>query len=99
MQRNFAVGDELAISGKVDLFQGRRQIVHPEYEFIHGEERLHTGVVVPLYTTSADMKERGLRSRGFRRLISEALDTFAERIEDDLPAVLRQRLGLCRVGR
>ena len=98
LQRNFAVGDELAISGKVDLFQGRRQIVHPEYEFIRGEERLHTGVVVPLYTTSADMKERGLRSRGFRRLISEALDTFAERIEDDLPAALRQRLGLAELG-
>ncbi len=98
LQRNFAVGDELAISGKIDLFQGRRQMVHPEYEFLLGEERLHTGVVVPLYTTSADMKERGLRSRGFRRLISEALDTFAERIEDDLPAALRQRLGLAELG-
>ena len=98
LQRNFAVGDELAISGKVDLFQGRRQMVHPEYEFLLGAERLHTGVVVPLYTTSADMKERGLRSRGFRRLISEALDTFAERIEDDLPAALRQRLGLAELG-
>ena len=98
LQRNFAVGDELAISGKVDLFQGRRQMVHPEYEFLLGAERLHTGVVVPLYTTSADMKERGLRSRGFRRLISEALDTFAERIEDDLPAALRQRLSLAELG-
>ncbi len=99
LQRNFTVGDELAISGKVDLFQGRRQIVHPEYEFIHGEGRLHhTGGVIPLYTTSADMKERGLRSRGFRRLISEALDAFAERIEDDLPAPLRQRLGFEELG-
>ena len=99
LQRNFTVGDELAISGKIDLFQGRRQMVHPEYEFIHGAERLrHTGRVVPLYTTSADMKERGLRSRGFRRLISEALDAFAERIKDDLPAALRQRLGLAELG-
>ena len=99
LQRNFTVGDELAISGKIDLFQGRRQIVHPEYEFIHGEGRLHhTGGVIPLYTTSADMKERGLRSRGFRRLISEALDTFVERIEDDLPGALRQRLDLEELG-
>ncbi len=98
LQRNFAVGDELAISGKVDLFQGRRQMVHPEYEFIHGEERLHTGAVVPLYTTSADLKERGLRNRGFRRLIRGALDAFAERVEDDLPAALRQRLGFAERG-
>ncbi len=98
LQRHFAVDDELAISGKVDLFQGRRQMVHPEYEFLSGAERLHTGVVVPLYTTSADLKERGLRSRGFRRLMSEALDTFAGQIEDDLPAALRQRLGLAELG-
>lgn len=98
LQRNFAVGNELAISGQVDLFQGRRQMVHPEYEFIHGEERLHTSTVVPLYTTSAELKERGLRSRGFRRLVREALDAFAERVEDDLPAALRQRLGLAERG-
>jgi len=98
LQRHFAVDDELAISGKVDLFQGRRQMVHPEYEFLSGAERLHTGVVVPLYMTSADLKERGLRSRGFRRLMSEALDTFAGQIEDDLPAALRQRLGLAELG-
>ena len=98
LQRNFAVGDELAISGKVDLFQGRRQMVHPEYEFIHGEERLHTGAVVPLYTTSAELKERGLRNRGFRRLMRGALDAFAERVEDDLPAALRQRLGFAERG-
>ncbi len=99
LQRNFTIGDELALSGKIDLFQGRRQMVHPEYEFIHRDESLrHTGRVVPLYTTSADMKERGLRSRGFRRLISEALNAFAERLEDDLPAALRQRLGLAELG-
>ena len=99
LQRNFTVDDELAISGKVDLFQGRRQMVHPEYEFIHGEERLHTGVVVPLYTTSADLKERGLRSRGFRRLVSGALDAFAERIEGRSARGLAAALGPRRARR
>ena len=96
LQRNFEEGDELAISGKVDLFQGRRQMVHPEYEFIrtNEEDLLHTGGIIPLYTSSADMKERGLRSRGFRRMMHGALETFADQIADELPLAMRQRLGL-----
>ena len=97
MQRNFREGDVLALSGKVEMFQGRRQMVHPEYEFITaaGEQNLlHTGSIVPLYTASADMKERGLRSRGFRRLMHGALEEFGELIGDDLPADIRARVGL-----
>ena len=100
LQRNFKEGDELAISGKVDLFQGRRQMVHPEYEFIRTNEDdlLHTGVIVPLYTSSADMKERGLRNRGFRRMMHGALEVFADQIEDGLPVAIRQRQGLGELG-
>ncbi len=100
LQRNFEEGDEVALSGKVDLFQGRRQMVHPEYEFIRtGEENLlHTSGIVPLYTSSADMKERGLRSRGFRRLVHGALEAFVGQIRDDLPLEMRQRLGLGELG-
>ena len=100
LQRNFKEGDELAISGKVDLFQGRRQMVHPEYEFIRTNEDdlLHTGGIVPLYTSSADMKERGLRNRGFRRMMHGALEVFADQIEDGLPVAIRQRQGLGELG-
>jgi ATP-dependent DNA helicase RecG len=97
MQRNFKEGDVLALSGKVEMFQGRRQMVHPEYEFIRaaGEQNLlHTGSIVPLYTASADMKERGLRSRGFRRLVHGALEEFGESIDDELPEEIRSRVGL-----
>ena len=100
LQRNFKEGDELAISGKVDLFQGRRQMVHPEYEFIrtNEDELLHTGGIVPLYTSSADMEERGLRNRGFRRMMHGALEAFADQIEDGLPLAIRQRQGLGELG-
>ncbi|NKB65557.1 MAG: ATP-dependent DNA helicase RecG [Candidatus Latescibacteria bacterium] len=97
LQRNFQEGDVLALSGKVELFQGRRQMVHPEYEFVSaaGEQALlHTGGIVPLYTASADMQERGLRSRGFRRLVHGALEAFADQVEDPLDLEMRTRLQL-----
>ena len=101
LQRHFDEGDVLALSGKVEHFQGRLQITHPECEFVAGTgepELLHTGGIVPLYTTSADMKDKGLRSRGFRRLVHAAIEEFIPRVQDPLPAELRQRLGLCGLG-
>ena len=101
LQRHFDEGDVLALSGKVEHFQGRLQITHPECEFVAGTgepELLHTGGIVPLYTTSADMKDKGLRSRGFRRLVHAAIEEFVPRVQDPLPAELRQRLGLCGLG-
>ena len=97
LQRNFKEGDVLALSGKVEIFQGRHQMVHPEYEFIEASgapDLLHTGGIIPLYTSSADMKERGLRSRGFRRIMRRALDEFKDKIPDEMPGEMMQRLVL-----
>ena len=63
------VGDLLALSGRVEEYRGRPQMPHPEYEFLSsaGDRGLiHTAGIIPLYATTADMKERGLRSRGFQ---------------------------------
>ena len=85
----FEAGDVIALSGRIEVYRGQRQVSHPEYEFVSeagGDGLLHTGGIVPLYGTSAELKERGLRSRGFRRLLRAALDRFAGHVLTQLPA-------------
>ena len=77
----FEIGDQLAVSGHLEVYRNQRQISHPEYEFITTAEDepdspldlLHTGGIIPLYASSVELQERGLRSRGFRRLVRSAL--------------------------
>lgn len=93
----FQVGDLLALSGKVTEYRGQRQMAHPEVEFVADAEDpdlLHTGGIIPLYTSSQDMKDRGLRSRGFRRLVRSALDEFGSEARDDVSAEMEDRLDL-----
>lgn len=88
------VGDLIALSGRIEVYRGKRQVSHPEYEFVSGEldsgeedgerQTLHTGRVIPLYGSSEELGETGLRSRGFRRLLSAALD-LAPGIVTQLP--------------
>ena len=59
-------GDWIAVAGKLNRYRGRVQMVHPEVEALSSgddEGRLHTGRVIPLYTTTEDMKQVGLSTR------------------------------------
>jgi len=87
----FQIGDWVSIGGKVTAFRGQRQIVHPEVEVLSGpdeeNERIHTGGIVPLYRTTANMKAAYLTARTLRRLIRGALDELE--IDDPLDPAWR----------
>ena len=91
------VGDLLALSGRVEEYRGRLQMPHPEYEFLSaaGDRGLiHTAGIIPLYATTADMKERGLRSRGFRAIVRTAIDRYLPGTEESLDPDTRRRNDL-----
>lgn len=87
-------GDWVAVAGKLNRYRGRVQMVHPEVEPCGGDDegRLHTGRVIPLYTTTEDMKQVGLSTRTLRRFIRSAIDTCA--IEEVVPDSVRDKAGL-----
>lgn len=43
------VGDELALSGKIEMYGKYRQMKSPEFDYLDGDEALKTGRVVPIY--------------------------------------------------
>ena len=93
-------GDLIALSGRVDSFRGQPQMSHPDYETIAeagDQPLLHTAGIIPLYATTSDMKERGLRSRGFRNVVRAALDNYLHHIRDPIGCDERRRLGLLEI--
>ena len=96
LPRMFAVGDLVALGGKVSRFGRKLQMVHPEVEVLSGEgdERLHTGRIIPLYRTTARMKEERLGSRALRRLLHGALEAVSGELNDPVPEALRARCEL-----
>jgi ATP-dependent DNA helicase RecG len=86
----FKVERKLVVSGKLEYFKGY-QIVHPEYEFLTDDQEeegnfLHAGRIIPLYPSTESLKEEGLDSRGFRKLIHEILDKTI--VSENLPKKL-----------
>ncbi|MCK4273077.1 ATP-dependent DNA helicase RecG, partial [bacterium] len=71
-------------------------MTHPEFEVLSGSdhELIHTGRVVPLYPSTADLKRARLGSRGLRRIIKPALDRLGSDIPETISSAILERNGL-----
>jgi ATP-dependent DNA helicase RecG len=81
MEKNFAVGDEVFVFGKV-LQVKPRTMDHPETEIVEGGEEgsIHLGRVVPIYPLT-----EGLPQRWLRGLIWRTLELYESKIEEPWP--------------
>ena len=82
-------------SGKVGTFNGRRQLVHPEYVLLHGDaladargRRLRRARCIPVYPATKD-----IRSWTIANAVERILDML-DPLPDPLPAEIRARHGL-----
>lgn len=80
---------QVALSGRVTFFKGRKVFENPEYEIFDGGETVHTARLVPVYPLTA-----GITSRRIRGLTKEALDAGLDLLAEFLPGLQRQRLEL-----
>ena len=91
----------IVLSGKVSLFQGKKQMESPEWE-LQGTgvaPGLHTAGLVPFYPSAATTKGKRIPPRKMREIVREALDSTRNggerlRIPDPLPDAVREDVGL-----
>jgi len=83
----FYEGDFVLFSGKVGVFR-TKQIIHPDFDFIDessGLKSINTGRIIPLYKSTNELKNKGFDSRGFRRIVRDAIDKFGLHIRENIP--------------
>jgi ATP-dependent DNA helicase RecG len=83
--KQLQIGDEIAVSGKLDAGYGALSFTGPEWEKIGGPG-LSTGRLTPVYPLT-----QGLAQKTMRGLTRAALDATKGTIEDFLPATVRER--------
>ena len=78
MHQSVKKGDYLAITGKVEFYNGL-QIIHPEYDKLNIEDDpLNSGIITPLYSISAELKKNRIDSRFLRKTISNIFKNIKE---------------------
>lgn len=95
----FKNNDTVVIYGKPEKYNGRMQIINPEYEIIEEKEcfniknSLNLGRIVPIYPLT-----KGLSQHQIRKLIKACLDEEVSRLEEFLPYHLRNRHSLINLA-
>ncbi|MBN1466991.1 ATP-dependent DNA helicase RecG [candidate division KSB1 bacterium] len=95
-QKKFIVGEWLAVSGKVSRF-GVYQMTHPEFDLLGDDKEnvgFNTGKIVPVYPSSEALTRVGFDSRGFRRITGRMMEGLSAKVEEILPAHLRESQNL-----
>ncbi|MGH7417000.1 MAG: DEAD/DEAH box helicase, partial [Candidatus Rokuibacteriota bacterium] len=88
-------GQRLVLHGRVARFKGAVTLQHPDFEIVESgeDDRLHTGRLVPVYSTT-----EGLTQRPLRRLLWTIVERFALELPDTLPEPVRRRRALVTLG-
>jgi ATP-dependent DNA helicase RecG len=99
----FEIGELLALSAVPTLDKtGRPQFVHPQFDRLKSVEEdepdwgklFNTGGIIPKYRSGADLEKAGLDSRGFRRIIRNALKSYINSITETLPEGILKKYSL-----
>jgi ATP-dependent DNA helicase RecG len=89
LAKQLHVGTRLVLSGKIESFQGLRQMNSPDWEPYSDDELIHTGRLVPVHPLT-----KGLYERNARTIIKRVVDAAAPMVPDYLPATVRERASL-----
>ncbi|MBB6224349.1 ATP-dependent DNA helicase RecG [Rhizobium leguminosarum] len=87
LEKQLPIDTEVTVSGKVDWFNGRASMVHPDY-IVRAEEAENLPLVEPIYPLTA-----GLSPKTLRKIIDAALPRFPE-LPEWIDTALAQKQGL-----
>ncbi|HAP34452.1 MAG TPA: DNA helicase RecG, partial [Bacteroidetes bacterium] len=100
-QKAFEVGEILAISSVPELDKYNRvQFIHPEFDRLKTKDEedetdwnslLHTGAIIPKYSSSEELRNAGLDNRGFRRILRNAINNNINSLTEHLSREILQR--------
>ena len=90
LARQLKTGVQIALSGKMDVFNGVMVMESPDYEILSSSSPLiHTDRLVPVYPLTG-----GLTARNLRRIVWNALERWRPAVEEFMPRDTLQRVGV-----
>lgn len=100
-QKAFEPGEVLAVSSVPELDKYHRvQFIHPEFDRLKTKDEedetdwnslLHTGAIIPKYSSTEELRNAGLDNRGFRRIVRNAITNNLSSLTEHMPREILQR--------
>lgn len=89
LSRRLKTNERIVLSGRVNLFKGRRQMEAPQWDLLSEGDAINTARLVPVYSLT-----EGLYQRTVRNIISGVVRQYSGLVPEFLPADMRHRQKL-----
>lgn len=83
IQKMLKPGETVSVSGRVEFFRGNI-MTHPDFDFLD-KDQINTGMLVPVYPLTFELRSRGLSSRVFRKIFNRLFNDCPDDLPDPLP--------------
>jgi ATP-dependent DNA helicase RecG len=93
----YKIGETIAISGKINSFMNRPQIVHPRIDRLEVSDDndlkgfLHTKGIISKYSSNEDFKLVNINETVIRKIFREVVDRYAPMITEVIPESILTR--------
>ena len=92
LESALTVGQKYVVFGRINEFNGRLNIQHPEMEVVKTENQTAPLTFAPVYPSTEKLNQRGLDAKSRRRLMKTLLDKLtAADLPENLPEYLRKK--------
>ena len=99
IMEKFSVGDNIALYGKIEFYQGFR-IIHPEFDILdNNDDPINTGRIIPLYASNNVLKNGGFDSRGIRKLLLQVFEKLENTFIDYFDEIMLKEQGLLALNK
>lgn len=95
VEKNLKLNQVYIIFGKLNYFNGKAQMAHPEMELFSKENVTKGNLSLqPVYSSTEKLKQFSLDTKGIQKLTANLLEQVADKIEDVLPDYILQKYKL-----
>ncbi|MDZ4820993.1 MAG: ATP-dependent DNA helicase RecG, partial [Planctomycetota bacterium] len=94
MRTRFKLGQEIVCSGKPVMRGMRWEIVHPRVQWLDPDEESPSGTLLPIYSLT-----EGLKQPQIRQIVRNALEQYADALEEVFPDSFRETHDLWPLAR
>lgn len=92
IENSLMIGAEYVVFGRINEFNGRVNISHPEIEEMNAENRAAAMTFAPVYASTEKLNQRGLDPKGRRRIMKTLFEKLtAQDLPENLPAYLKDK--------
>ena len=95
MHARLVPGQTFLFFGKPQTFNGRINMVHPEFD---APESAKAGVMTGIYPSTEKLKTGGITGKLMLKLVASALDAVLPTLEESLPEYILKEKGLAPLG-